>query len=187
MPVMPLAAAGQTTEPSVSVPIATATRLADTPTPEPELDPHGFRSSTYGFRHCPPRPLQPLEERVERKFAHSLRFALPSSTAPAARNRAATLESSDGTQPLSASEPAVVVIRSAVSMLSFSKIGTPCIGPRGPCAWRSRSSASAMASASGFVSSTARNAGPCRLSWSIRARYASVRDLTVHSPEVIPS
>ena len=40
---------GETIEPSVSVPIASAQRFADTAPPDPELDPHGFRSSTYGF------------------------------------------------------------------------------------------------------------------------------------------
>ena len=29
---------------------------------EPELDPQGFLSKTYGFFVCPPTPLQPLEE-----------------------------------------------------------------------------------------------------------------------------
>ena len=40
----------------------------------------------------PPRPLQPLVERPERKFAHSLKFVLPRMTAPASsseRNRSA--------------------------------------------------------------------------------------------------
>ena len=46
MPTMPLADDGQTMEPSVSVPMAAAARLADTAVPEPELDPHGFRSRT---------------------------------------------------------------------------------------------------------------------------------------------
>ena len=49
MPTMPFAPAGQTIEPSVSVPTATTARSAATPTAEPELDPHGFRSSTYGM------------------------------------------------------------------------------------------------------------------------------------------
>src|SRR5215472_13900510 len=63
--------AGETTDPSVSVPTATAHRLDATATAEPELDPEGLRSSAYGFRHWPPRPLQPLEEWLPRKFAHS--------------------------------------------------------------------------------------------------------------------
>ena len=45
-PTTPLADAGQTTEPSVSVPSAKAARLADTDDAEPELEPHGLRSRT---------------------------------------------------------------------------------------------------------------------------------------------
>src|SRR5512139_2757570 len=72
-PTMPQQEAGETIEPSVSVPIAAAARLAATAAAEPELDPDGFRSRAYGFFVWPPRPLQPLVERVERKLAHSLR------------------------------------------------------------------------------------------------------------------
>src|SRR5918912_1533523 len=111
--------------PAVSVPIAAAQKFAATATPAPELEPEGVRSSTYGLRHCPPRPLQPLEECVERKFAHSLRLVLPRITAPAARSRSATNASRAGIEPLRASDPAVVIIRSAVAMLSLSKIGMP--------------------------------------------------------------
>ena len=74
--------------PSVSVPTPIAARLAAIAAPVPELDPHGLRSSTYGFFVWPPRELQPDVERVERKFAHSLRFVLPRITAPASRRRA---------------------------------------------------------------------------------------------------
>src|SRR5690348_18510015 len=92
MPTMPLADAGHTIEPSVSVPTATAPKLADTAAAEPELEPHGFRSSTNGLRHCPPRALQPLDERLDLMLAHSLMFALASRMAPAARSRSATCE-----------------------------------------------------------------------------------------------
>ena len=44
-PTTPLTEAGETIEPSVSVPMATAHKLAATATAEPELDPEGFRSS----------------------------------------------------------------------------------------------------------------------------------------------
>src|SRR5258708_12720656 len=74
-------------DPSVSVPTATAQRLALTDTADPELEPDGVRSSTYGFRHWRPRPLHPLDERLDRQLAHSERFALPRITAPAAPNR----------------------------------------------------------------------------------------------------
>src|SRR5215210_5332380 len=66
MPTTPLADAGQTIDPSVSVPTATAPKLAETAAPEPELEPQGLRSKTNGLRHCPPRALHPLDERVER-------------------------------------------------------------------------------------------------------------------------
>src|SRR6185436_1147283 len=108
---IPFVVDGQTIEPSVSVPIATLQRLADTATPEPELEPHGLRSRIYGLRVKPPRPLQPLLERVERKLAHSLRFVLPMMTAPASRSFLATNESCRGIDPANASEPAVVIIR----------------------------------------------------------------------------
>src|SRR3954471_864081 len=85
-PTSPLLFDGDTMEPSVSVPTAAAARLAAIAAPEPELDPDGLRSSAYGFFVCPPRPLHPLDECVERKFAHSLRLVLPRITAPASRS-----------------------------------------------------------------------------------------------------
>ena len=51
---------GPIIEPSVSVPIATAQRLAAGAAAEPELEPEGLRSRAYGLRVRPPRPLQPL-------------------------------------------------------------------------------------------------------------------------------
>src|SRR3954468_488040 len=73
IPTRPLADDGHTIDPSVSVPIPSAARFADTAPPVPELEPHGLRSSTYGFFAWPPLPLQPLIECDDRKFAHSLR------------------------------------------------------------------------------------------------------------------
>src|SRR5512138_2604790 len=61
IPTIPLLLEGQTIDPFVSVPIATMQRFADTATPEPELEPQGFLSSTYGFFVCPPIPLHPLD------------------------------------------------------------------------------------------------------------------------------
>ena len=66
MPTRPLTLAGQVTEPSVSVPTATTARSAAIAAPEPELEPQGLRSRAYGFFVCPPRPLHPEEERLER-------------------------------------------------------------------------------------------------------------------------
>src|SRR5438105_15450994 len=47
IPTTPLALAGQTMLPSVSVPSETALKLADTAAAEPELEPHGLRSIPY--------------------------------------------------------------------------------------------------------------------------------------------
>src|SRR5215203_6889843 len=123
MPTSPHADDGHTIDPSVSVPMPTAARFAEMDAPVPELDPHGFRSRTYGFFVCPPRPLQPLVECVERKLAHSLRFVLPRMTAPASRSRVAMNASRAATDSPSASDPALVRMRSAVSMLSLMSTG----------------------------------------------------------------
>src|SRR5579871_2501562 len=139
IPASPFDEEGHTIEPSVSVPIPTTARFAEMPAPVPELDPQGLRSSAYGFFVNPPRPLQPLVEWLERIFAHSLRLVLPRMTAPAARKRCTTKESFGGFEPTSASDPAVVIMPSAVSMLSLISSGIPCSGPRGPLALRSAS------------------------------------------------
>ena len=162
MPTSELTCEGETIDPSVSVPTAIVARLAATAAAEPELEPDGLRSSAYGFFVCPPRPLQPLDECVDRKFAHSLRLVLPRITTPAARRRS-TMKASDGARtPSSASEPAVVIMRSRVAMLSLIRIGMPWRGPRTRPAFRSASSPSAMDVASGLSSSTLRSSGPVR-------------------------
>src|SRR4029079_15836275 len=77
IPTRPLPDDGQTMDPSVSLPIAATHRFAEVAAPEPAIEPQGFRSRAYGFRHCPPRPLQPLLIFVDLKFAHSERLDLP--------------------------------------------------------------------------------------------------------------
>src|SRR5438067_1827656 len=119
MPTNPFVDEGASTDPSVSVPTAAAQRFAATAAAEPELEPEGFRSSAYGQSVSPPRPLQPLVECEDRKFAHSLKLVLPGNTAPASRSFFATNESRVGAGPISANDPAVVIIRSRVSMLSL--------------------------------------------------------------------
>src|SRR5437763_4991368 len=119
MPTSEFAPDGHTIDPSVSLPMVTVARLAAAPAPEPLLDPHGLRSSTYGLLVCPPRPLQPLDDVVDRKFAHSDRFALPRITAPASRSRLTRNASRAGVESASANEPAVLCSRSAVSTLSL--------------------------------------------------------------------
>src|SRR6266542_2761971 len=54
IPTTPSIVAGQTIEPSVSVPSPAAQRFPDTDAAEPELEPHGFRSRKYGLCVSPP-------------------------------------------------------------------------------------------------------------------------------------
>src|SRR6476469_7749109 len=77
MPTTPLALAGQTMLPSVSVPNDTAAKLAVAAAPEPELEPQGLRLMPYGLLVCPPTADQPLVEKDERKLAFSERFGVP--------------------------------------------------------------------------------------------------------------
>src|SRR5690348_9979498 len=69
MPTTPLAFAGQTMLPSVSVPNETAAKLAVAAAPDPELEPQGLRLMPYGLLVCPPTPDQPLLAKKERKLA----------------------------------------------------------------------------------------------------------------------
>src|SRR5207237_10709998 len=96
--------------------------------PGPEHESDGVRFSAWGCSDWPPRALQPLEECVERKFAHSLRFVLPRITTPAARRRAMSGASCGAYQPSRAREPAVVIIRSDVSTLCLLRLGMACRG-----------------------------------------------------------
>src|SRR5271166_2462697 len=86
IPTTPQAAAGDTIEPSVSVPTASGASPAATATADPELEPDGLRPLPCGFTAWPPRVLSPLLDGRERKFAHSDRLALPRITAPAPRS-----------------------------------------------------------------------------------------------------
>src|SRR6185369_11860419 len=129
IPTSAVAADGQMIDPSVSVPTPIVARLAAIAAAVPELEPHALRSSAYGLRTRPARPLQPLVEWGDRKFAHSLMLDLPRMTAPAARKRSTMNASRTAIEPSSASDPAVVDMWSAVSMLSLMTIGMPCSGP----------------------------------------------------------
>src|SRR5256714_13421118 len=119
VPATPLALAGLMIEPSVSVPMARAANPAATPAPDPELEPLGVRSSTCGFLVWRPRPLHPELERLDRMLAHSLRLALPISTAPARRRVATSGASRRAGAPGIASGPAAVNIPAPRSTLSL--------------------------------------------------------------------
>src|SRR5947207_576039 len=125
-PTMSLIPAGHTIDPSVSVPIATWARVAAIAAPEPDDEPHGFRSSTYGLFVWPPTPDQPDVEWVDRKLAHSDRFVLPRITAPP-RCRRLTSGASAAGRDNRAREPAVAGW-TRVSTLSLSSTGIPSSG-----------------------------------------------------------
>ena len=171
IPTNPQTDAGSTIEPSVSVPTANGARPLATAAAEPELEPLALRSSACGFNVRPPRPLQPLTLRDARKLAHSLRLVLPRITTPAFRSRRTMPASRVADTSASANEPALVRMRSAVAMLSLSSTGMPCSGPRTVPAARSASRAAAIASASGFASSTELMHGPARSMLAMRSRH----------------
>jgi hypothetical protein len=84
------------------------------------------------------------------------------------RSRATTPASRLTTDPSSAMEPAVVLSRSRVAMLSLSSTGTPCRPPiccQPAAARRSASAFAASSRASGFISITAWSSGLRRLIW----------------------
>ena len=170
MAATPLEFAGETMLPSVSLPSETAVKLADAAAADPELEPLGLRSMAYGLLHWPPRPLHPLDEKKERKLAHSLSVVFPRITAPPARSLAAIVESRTAGWPARAKEPAVVCMRSPVSMLSLSRIGMPCSGLSTLPRLRIASSCCAIDSASGLSSITELRPGPRWSSARIRLR-----------------
>src|SRR4051812_516411 len=130
IPTSPLAPDGQTIEPSVSVPTAATARSAAAATPEPELEPHGLRSRTYGMFVWPPMPLQPLDDGPDRKLAPSEGVALPMMSAPAVFHCFA-INRAGGVLPASTQDPGVVGIP-VVSTLSLTMIGSPSSGRLSP-------------------------------------------------------
>src|ERR1700761_535455 len=156
-PTTPQALDGETIDPSVSVPMASGAKPAERPAAEPELEPDGFRSSAYGFAVWPPTVDQPLVDLVDRKFAHSDRFALARMIAPAARSRE-TMNASGGRAASSAGEPAVVGVP-ATWTLSLTRTGIPSSTPRGWPARLAAALSAAWSRASGLTAITAPNAG----------------------------
>src|SRR5262245_39700731 len=74
-------------EPDASA-IAQVTRFAPTAEPEPELEPRGLRSVSYGLQNTPPNELRGMAD------AYSPRFDFARMMAPAARSLSTKVESS---------------------------------------------------------------------------------------------
>ena len=83
--------AGFDSELQVSVPNATVTKLADTATALPPLDPAVLSDGSYALPIVPPTVLMPKSPN-----GNSSRFVLPSTIAPARRIPAAIRESRRG-------------------------------------------------------------------------------------------
>ena len=114
-------------------------------------------------------------------------FDLPRMMHPAVRSLFTTNASSGEELFASARDPALVCSRSAVPMLSLSRIGTPCSGLRGPVVARSASRISAMESASGLSSRIESMFGPLRSTRSTAAKYHSTSSRDFHRPLARPS
>ena len=162
-PTTPLMLAGQMMEPSVSVPMAAQASWAATAAPLPLDEPQVLRSIAWGLRVSPPTALHPLVEFSLRKFAHSDRLVLPSTTPPAARKLAIRGASRPVSFPASARLPAVVG-NSRVSILSFTSTVRPASSRR------AASAAAASRGASGLIATTAFRFGPASSSAAIRPR-----------------
>src|SRR5690349_6068324 len=96
--------------------MAHVTRFAPTADPEPELDPRGLRSVSYGLQNVPPNELRGIAE------AYSPRFDFARMMAPAARSRATNVESSGGRSFAYAASAPDVVRMSNVSYWSLMAI-----------------------------------------------------------------
>ena len=128
IPTQPFSDAGQTIDPSVSLPTAIETIPAPTAAPDPEDEPPALCACFHGFAVNPPTADQPLVDLPLRIFAHSERLVEPIIVAPAARKRLAIVESRTTGVLESARDPAVAG-RPSASILSLIRIGTPASGP----------------------------------------------------------
>jgi len=138
------------------------------------------------LRHCPPRPLQPLIERRPRKLAHSERLVFPRMTAPRRAQPLRDVAVARGDGAREAREPALVCIRSCVSMLSL--ISTGCRGAgRGRRVRAARIHLVGDGEGFGVRLEQRVEAGPRWSRASMRARYCSARPRAVQRPERIPS
>src|SRR5947207_9962728 len=94
MPTTPHKAAGWRMEPPVSEPNPSGANPAAIAAALPPLDPPGTRLGSQGLRVGPN-----AEFSVDDPMANSSRLVLPTTTAPAARNRSTTVASYGGHQP----------------------------------------------------------------------------------------
>src|SRR5881628_428313 len=155
-------------DPPRSVPRPIGASAAATAAPVPPLDPPAVVLKFHGFRVVPKILLVVLTS-----WANSGVLLLPTTTAPAFRNRSTETASSSGTRCSWIVDPNVV--RSpAVWMTSLTTNGTPSSGRGRSPALKRRSHSAASSSARGLTVQTALTAG---LSCAIRSRNARVTSM----------
>jgi hypothetical protein len=166
-PSRPHHAAGRRMLPPESLPRPSSDAPAAMATASPELEPPGVRPASSGCRTAPPGAPS-SHDRV-----------LATTTAPAPRNLATTVASTDGRRPR-ARPPSPAQGKPSTSIQSFTVTGRPCNGPSGPPSARARSRARASASAR---SSSNAAIAPVTSSRSCsRARRAAMTSSTRTSP-----
>src|SRR2546425_5329603 len=160
-------------DPPRSVPRPIGASPAATAAPVPPLDPPAVVLKFHGFRVVPKILLVVLTS-----WANSGVLLLPTTTAPAFRNRSTETASSSGTRCSWIVDPNVV--RSpAVWMTSLTTNGTPSSGRGRSPARRRRSHSAAFSSARGLTVQMALTAG---LSCAIRSRNARVTSVALRRP-----
>src|SRR5262249_56030482 len=120
----------------------------------------GLGGGAWGLAACPPSVLQPLVAWVDRKLAHSDRFALPRITAPASCSLV-TSQASPCSAPASAGDPAVAGIP-LTATLSLIRTGMPSSGRGADPLARASSTPCASVSASPLTLLTEGSSGSRR-------------------------
>ena len=166
-PTVAVSAAGWRIDPPVSDPIASGAWNAASAAALPPPDPPGTRSTSHGLRVGPN-----AEFSVDEPIANSSMFVLPRIGMPAARSRAATVESYGDVHPSRIFDPQVVGM-SVVVNTSLSANGTPASGD-GSSSPAATAASTSAAAASACSSATCRNARYWPSVSAIRSRQARV-------------
>ncbi len=98
--------------------------------PEPELEPHGLRVEIVGVVRLPADPAPAAGGALGAEVGPLAQIGLAENDRPSLAQHGDKNASRSVTLPASASDPAVVAIRSRDSMLSLRRTGMPCSGPR---------------------------------------------------------
>jgi hypothetical protein len=178
MPTSPQAAAGIRTDPSASVPCATATRPAATAAPAPPDEPPAVSERFHGLRVTTTRPSGARPSVVGHRLASDA-VVVPTTTAPAARSL-----STSGWSASAGEEGSRQAATPATGTVSFTATGTPASGSRPRSSRPARSAASISASERRTVANAPRS--PSSAAMRSRAtRTASTEEDPARTPAAI--